>query len=300
MPLRLPPLNTLRIFEAAGRRRSFKNAAIELGVTPSAVSHGIQTLEDWLGTPLFHRGPRGLSLTSAGENFLPKVRESLSLIADAAEHVPGRKATGTLSVSVAPTFASRWLIPRLAKFRLQLPEISISLDTSRHYVEFPLDGYDLAIRMAPADRAGPDWIQLFHESLVPVCAPQLARAIKDASWPQVMQKVRLIHVSQASEDWDFWLGTQGFVALSDEGNLHIDTIHGSIEAAIEGLGMALGRRPLIDQDLAHGRLVSMGPELAASTSYWLVGLSEAFDRPEVKSFREWVAAELLPDTELRR
>ncbi len=292
MPLRLPPLNTLRLFEAAGRHRSFKNAATELGVTPSAVSHGIQTLEDWLGTPLFHRGSRGLLLTPAGENFLPKVRESLTLIANAADHVPGRKATGTLSISVAPTFAARWLIPRLPVFQRRSPETTISLDTSRHYVEFPLDGHDLAIRMAIAEHAGPEWILLVRESLVPVCAPEVAEALECADWPDVLQEVRRIHVSQASEDWDFWLGAQGFVAQDDTGGVHIDTVHGSIEAAVAGLGVALGRRPLIDQDIAKGRLAAVGPEIEGSTSYWLVGLSGDFERPEIKAFRGWILSEL--------
>ena len=204
------------------------------------------------------------------------MRESLTLIANAADHVPGRKATGTLSISVAPTFASRWLIPRLPAFRRQLPETTISLDTSRHYVELPLDGHDLAIRMALAEHAGPEWILLVRERLVPVCTPAVAEALESAEWPDLLQGVRLVHVSQASEDWDFWLGAQGFVAQDDVGDVHIDTVHGSIEAAVAGLGVALGRRPLIDQDIEQGRLVTVGPEIEGSTSYWLVGLSGDF------------------------
>src|SRR3546814_15862180 len=123
MPLRLPPLNTLRLFEAAGRHKSFKNAAEELHLTPSAVSHGIQTLEDWLGTPLFHRGARGLSLTPTGHAFLPYVREALTLLANASERVPGQSATGDLPVSVAPTFASPRLPPQPGQSHAQPPPI---------------------------------------------------------------------------------------------------------------------------------------------------------------------------------
>src|SRR3546814_846893 len=187
MPLRLPPLNTLRLFEAAGRHKSFKNAAEELHVTPSAVSHGIQTLEDWLGTPLFHRGARGLSLTPTGDAFLPYVREALTLLANASERVPGRRATGALAVSVAPTFASRWLIPKLGKFQAEHPDIAITLNTSRNHVQFPLDGQDLAIRMARKEQAGSDWIHLVRETLVPVCSPDLSRSHPGLGWPALLQ-----------------------------------------------------------------------------------------------------------------
>jgi len=291
MPLKLPPLNTLRLFEAAARHRSFKNAAAELHLTPSAVSHGLQTLEDWLGTPLFSRGARGLALTPAAEAFLPQVREALVLLANASDRVPGRKATGTLSVSVAPTFASRWLLPRLPRFLAVHAGIDITLDTSTGYVEFPLDGIDLAIRMARAERSRPDWTHLMDETLVPVCSPALAQA-GAGDWPGILRRLPLIHVTRATEDWDVWLGRQGQEAPGLPGALFVDTIQLAIDAAVRGLGLALGRRPLVDDDIATGRLVTAGPEAAGSTGYWLVGGGAAYERPEIARFRKWLLAEI--------
>lgn len=291
MPLRLPPLNTLRLFEDAGRHKSFKRAAEELHVTPSVVSHGIQTLEDWLGTPLFHRGSRGLSLTAAGSAFLPQVRDALTGLAEATARVPGRKATGALSLSVAPTFASRWLVPRLAAFRARHPRIAITLDTSRQYVDFPIDGRDLAVRMARAENAAPDWMHLIRERFVPVCSPAVASAVEGAGWPDLLTRAPLIHLTTVSEDWDVWLGGQGLTAPEDGESLNVDTLQAAIEAAVHGLGIALGRRPLVDEEVAQGRLLAVGPESPGTTSYWLVGLESAFERPEVAAFRRWILAE---------
>jgi DNA-binding transcriptional LysR family regulator len=147
MAFRLPPLSTLRIFEAAGRLLSFREAAEQLHVTPSAISHGIQLLEDWLGVALFVRGSRGLTLTEAGNAYYPYVSEALSLLVRGTDGIPGRAPRNALSISSAPTFAHSWLIPRLDDFRARHPDISIVIDTEHRHVEFPLDGVDLAIRM---------------------------------------------------------------------------------------------------------------------------------------------------------
>jgi len=131
MAFRLPPLSSLRVFEAAARHNSFRKAADELNLTASAVSHGIQTLESWLGVELFHRQARGLRLTGAGEVYAPLVNQALSVLAKATEQLPGRKATGRLSVSSAPTFANKILLPRLEKFAARFPDIRVTIDTSQ-------------------------------------------------------------------------------------------------------------------------------------------------------------------------
>src|SRR5271170_1294517 len=130
MAFRLPPLSSLRVFEAAARHNSFQKAAGELNLTASAISHGIQTLENWLGVELFHRETRGLRLTGAGEIYAPLVNQALNILANATDQLPGRKATGTLSVSSAPTFANKILLPRLDKFAAQFPDIRVTIDTS--------------------------------------------------------------------------------------------------------------------------------------------------------------------------
>ena len=135
MAFRLPPLSSLRVFEAAARHNSFRKAADELNLTASAVSHGIQTLENWLGVELFYRETRGLRLTGAGEIYAPLVNQALSVLAKATDRLPGRKATGTLSVSSAPTFANKILLPRLGKFIAQFPDIRVTIDTSQGVVD---------------------------------------------------------------------------------------------------------------------------------------------------------------------
>src|SRR5579885_1397960 len=146
MRRRLPPLNSLRLFEAAARLLSFKNAAEELLLTPSAVSHGIQTLEDWLGVPLFVRTARGLVLSDSGRDYYPIVTQALDLLSQGSGRIMSRNGQGVLAVSAAPTFAARWLLPRLQRFRELHPEIRVIIDTSQERTELSEAGADLAIR----------------------------------------------------------------------------------------------------------------------------------------------------------
>ena len=205
MPLRLPPLPSLRFFEAAGRHLSFKLAAAELNVTPSAVSHGIVGLEQVLGVELFIRHPRRLSLTQAGAEYLPYVSEALSLIAIGTQHLPNNRANRMIAVSCAPTLALRWLLPRLGDFNQQWPAISVAIDTSQRHVGFPVDGFDFAIRMSRAPVAGTAWTRLFGEQLVPVCSPAYRDALLDPVGNIDLRRATLIHVTAASEDWQAWL-----------------------------------------------------------------------------------------------
>lgn len=293
MGFRLPPVNTLRLFEAAARLGSFKLAADEIHITPSAISHGIQTLENWLGTELFHRGPRGLTLTPAGEAYAPEVQAALSILATATERLPGRRATGALSVSSAPTFANRWLLPRLSRFTELYPDIRVTIDTSRHYVDFPTAGIDLAIRRGTAPKSGESWTQLVPEMVVPVCSPSLRQSISVDDEVELLGHAPLIHVTTVREDWRSWFEARGIAPPSNERAIRVDTIQLAAEGAMRGLGIALGRKPLIDEYLVQGCLLEIaGPAIPADTSYWLVGTQLAFDRPETKLFRAWILQEL--------
>src|SRR5262249_11426792 len=292
MSPRLPPLNGLRLFEAAARQGSFKRAAEELHVTPSAVSHAVQALEEWLGSELFHRGARGLTLTPAGSQFAASVGAAIALIAAATERLPGRRATGMLSVSSAPTFATRWLLPRLPRFAEQYPDIQVSIDTSLRHVELPLDGIDLAIRMAREAKPNGTWIRLIAESLVPVCSPSVRARLGDRLL-EIFSDVPLIHVTSVSENWAEWFRGAGIDPPDLKRGLRVDTIQMSLEAAAQGLGIALGRKPLIDDALAQGDLVEAGgPVVPGAMSYWLVGAESTFERPEIKLFRSWLLSEL--------
>jgi DNA-binding transcriptional LysR family regulator len=291
MPLRLPPLPALRFFEAAGRHQSFKLAAAELNVTPSAVSHGIVGLEQALGVELFVREPRGLSLTATGVDYLSYVSEAFSLIAIGTQRLPNHRADRPIALSCAPTFASRWLLPRLAGFRARWPSVNVSVDTSHRQVGFPVDGFDFAIRLSRAPVAGAAWTRLFGERFVPVCSATYLDTLRDGDtidW----RRATLIHVNAASEDWQSWLEATGVEGIDPANGLRVDTIQLAFEAATMGLGIALGRRPLVDSDLARGALVEVcSPTIASAGAYWLVSAENVERRPELFDFKRWLIGE---------
>lgn len=293
MAFRLPPLSSLRVFEAAARHKSFRKAADELNLTASAVSHGIQTLENWLGVELFSRQSRGLRLTGAGEAYAPLVNQALSGLAKATEQLPGRKATGTLSLSSAPTFANKILLPRLVRFAARFPDIGVTIDTSLRPVDLTLDDFDVAIRFSSTKKPAPNWTLLAAETLMPVCSPRLKQqfGVLDAT---LLSRAPLIHVTSVSADWNHWFRASGMaVPASIESGLRVDTVQMAFDAAQRGLGIALGRRPLVDDDIASGRLTALVEETVASDSfYWLVTSPTDFQKPEVKLFREWLLSEL--------
>ncbi|WP_044563707.1 transcriptional regulator GcvA [Azospirillum sp. B4] len=294
MSYRLPPLNTLRLFEAAGRHLSFKQAAAELNLTPSAVSHALQSLEDWLGAPLFVRGHRSLTLTETGGAYLPQVRDALERLATATAALPGRAPSGRLAVSVAPSFGLRWLVPRLSRFRDRHPDITLSLDTSHRPVAFPRDGVDAAIRMRQdgEEDGGTDLFAtpLVREALVPVCAPGLVAAVKT---PADLAAHSLLHVDSVREEWAAWAALSGIDPSDLMAGPRFDTVHMALEAAANGLGIAMGRLPLVQADLTAGRLVAvLGPPHTIRTGYWLITSRATRNRPEVVAFRAWITAEL--------
>ena len=292
MPLRLPPLSSLRFFEAAGRHQSFKLAAAELNVTPSAVSHGIVGLEQALGIELFIREPRGLSLTPAGADYLPYVSEALSLIAIGTQRLPGDGTNRAIALSCAPSFASRWLLPRLHGFSDRWPHISVTVDTSRRQAGFPVDGFDFAIRRSQVPVGELVWTRLLGEQLVPVCTPAYRTTLIDAEGNIDLRRATLLHVTTASEDWRAWLDARGIDDIEVKGGLRFDTIQLAFEAAIAGLGVALGRKPLVDHDLATAALVEISPDaVAAETAYWLVSSEEADRRSDLRDFKRWLIGE---------
>jgi LysR family glycine cleavage system transcriptional activator len=290
MPIPLPPLPSLRLFEAAARHESFRKAAEELGLTASAVSHGVDSLEKWLGVELFRRRPRGVTLTPAGRHLLPYVSEGLSMIALGAQRLPGRRAERRVVLSVAPSFAQLFLVPRLPRFRALHPGIRISIDTSHRQALFPMEGVDLSIRMGKGAWPGVKSDLLFRERLVPIVSPAyLASASRNGTidWP----KATYLRVSSVEYDWNAWIeGAQAKVEVVDD--LHFDTTMLASEAASAGLGIAIGRMPLVVPDLNAGRLVKADARIVdIETGYWLVGPSGQETRPAIQSFRKWLLDE---------
>lgn len=291
MALTLPPLASLRIFEATARLRSFRQAAEELNLTPSAVSHGIEVLEAWLGTALFRRAGRGIHLTAAGEEFLPHVTDGLTLIAMGARRVSPLEGERRIHVSAAPTFAAQWLLPRLSGFLAARPGLQLVLDTAHHHARFSLEGIDVAIRMGSGPSPGTSAELLFREALQPVASPAYRAEILDEDGRVRWCRARLVHLTSVQHDWARWFDSQG-IAPAAADHLHVDTTQLAFGAAAAGLGLALARLPLAAPQLAEGSLVPIGyPALAIETGYWLTVPAGPETRSDVTAFAGWVRRE---------
>lgn len=283
MAFRLPPLNAIRLFEAAGRHESIKRAAEELALTPGAVSHGVQTLEQWLGAPLFARRTRALELTAAGRALLAETTPILRDLAAATAAVPGRRPRGALAISASPSFGLRWLMPRLAGFTAANPDLAVTIDTDYRAVDLLATGTDLAIRRSAGPRPGGRWIRLLREQVMPVCAQALR-----AAHPNPLATAPRLSATTVQEDWSQW-------PAPDPGrapDIRVDSMHMAIEAAVQGLGVALGHAPMVNDELASGRLIALQPPRPGAMSYWLVSGGDTFERPEVRRFRRWLLQEL--------
>lgn len=299
MPLQLPPLASLRIFDAAARLGSFRKAAEELGLTPSAVSHGVTALESWLGTKLFHRDGRGTGLTEAGDAFRPYVADALSMIAIGARRISPLQEARRVSMSVAPTFASRWLMPRLPGFQAEHPEVTLRIDTSYTQVLFPHEDVDLAVRMAAAPPPNVRSVLLFSETLLPVAKPEYLQSISAADGSLQWEKATLIHLGTVSLDWEHWLDQQQ-LEVQPLGHVVLDTMRLTMEAAVAGLGVTLAREPLCTPEIEQGAVVPLGfAPLPIESGYWLTFPAGEEPRRDVLAFLRWLCAEAGRSDELR-
>ncbi|MGY4155491.1 LysR family glycine cleavage system transcriptional activator [Bradyrhizobium sp. USDA 4461] len=290
MKYRLPPLNSLRLFEASARLHSFKSAADELALTPSAVSHGVMSLEEWLGVPLFDRTPKGLVLSRAGERFYPAVCQALELLSRSSAEINRWGDGDQLIVTAAPTFAARWLLPRLREFRANNPIIKVLLDTATTHSDVANGEVDLAIRLGRGEWPGLFAELLMDQLLVPVCNPRLASQMEQLD---LIDRATLIHVDTASVDWEAWVRLTGRPDIDVSKGLHFDTLEMAFQAAAEGLGVALGRKPLVDPELSSGRLVEIwNAPVPSDMGYWLVCSEKNERRKPVRLFREWIKAEI--------
>ena len=286
---RLPPLSALRPFEAAARLESFSRAAEELHLTHGAVSHQVRALEEHLGTPLFARHGKRVSLTAAGRRFAERVRDALEEIGRAADAARTRNDR-RLSVSVLPSYASRWLMPRLIRFMDRHPGLDVSVNASINLVNFAADEVDIAIRFGRGPWPPLACEMFLEDEYFPVASPKtkgLPRTPEDLLSPGV----RIIR-----EDRDYW-GTWFKAAGVDfedrvRGPLFNDSTY-SLQAAARGEGIALARRSIVEEDLERGvlkRLFSLS--VPSYERYWFVAPKESFEAPNVRAFREWVKEEL--------
>lgn len=294
---RLPPMPALRAFEAAAQLLSFKEAARQLHRTPSAISHQIRGLERELGTALFQRDPRGLRLTEAGRAYLAVVHDSLGELAEATARLQRAGGEGPLSISLFPSFAVRWLIPRLNDFRDACPGIEIELVSSVRQVDFDSGAIDAAIRFGDGDWPGLRCDPLMVEERFPVCAPALAAG---AAGPPAMREPAdladrvLLHNGAHPGEWAQWLAEAGVEGIDAARGPVFDASNEVLAAAANGMGVALGRTPLVETDLEAGRLVvPFEVRVRTPGCYWLVAPEAAADDAALAAFRTWLQARLI-------
>ncbi len=294
--MRLPSLSGLRAFEAAARHLSFKAAAAELSVTPTAISHRIRRLEEELGCALFHRRTRAVALSTAGELLLPDVRDAFQGLERAAAKLRDADGRGVLTVSTVASFAVKWLVPRLGDFQDRNPGIDVRISTNMALSKFRDDGVDLAIRYGRGAWPGVRTDLLFREESFPVAAPALLSGRAPLNGPADLSRHSLLHVSLYPDDWRRWLTMAGYADLEAAGNQTFDDTMVVLQAAINGLGVALGRHAYVNADIAAGRLVKLfDMALPQETAFYVVSPSATQDQPKVAAFRDWILAQNTPE-----
>jgi LysR family glycine cleavage system transcriptional activator len=291
MARRLPPLNSLRAFEAAARHLSFTRAAEELHVTQAAISHQVKGLEEHLGRKLFRRLNRSLLLSDDGQAYLPSVSKAFELLNDATRDLLTKQTPGPLTVSALPSFAARWLVPRLGRFRQQWPDIDLRIDPSAVLSNFNNGDVDVGIRYGGGKYPGlhSDW--LMAEDIFPVCSPALLEGSRGLREPQDLEHQVLLH-DDGHGDWRTWLLAAG-VERVDPARGPIFTDSGMlIQAAMAGQGVALARGVLAADELAAGRLVRpFTLSLPTEYAYYFVCPADTVEQPKIAAFRQWLLAE---------
>lgn len=286
-----PSMRSLLAFEAAARHSSVLRAAEELNVTPGAVSRQVQALERLLGVELFRRGHRQLTLTRPGEEFLALVRPPLQGIGAAIRRVRRARDRATVSVCAYPTFAIRWFIPRWSRFYDRHPGIDVRLTTSLSPVAFEQDGYDMAIQVMGDGGPAPAFAahRLVDVETTPVCTPQMAAQLRD---PADLRSVVLIHSDPRPQDWPRWLESVGAPAVDAGRGPRFESLNLAFQAAIEGLGVAMGIASLVEADVAEGRLALPFPALSrVGKPMRLVYPADRLRHEPVRIFRDWLLAE---------
>jgi LysR family glycine cleavage system transcriptional activator len=293
---RLPPLNALRAFEAAARHLNFSRAADELSVTPGAVSQQIQNLEDYVGVALFKRTPKGLLLTDPAQIALPALREAFDRLAEAASMLTAAVDGRRLTVTVPPSFASKWLLPRLGAFEALHPEVDVWVSAGMELTDFASGEVDLAIRYGAGRYPGLEVIRLMQETVIPVASPELLAGQPLEQLGDLANHV-LLHdgspdADESCPDWTMWLAARGVKGVDGARGPRFNQSSLVIEAAVGGRGVALAKRTLAQADLDAGRLVApFQIATAVDFAYYLVHPKTKGRLPQVKAFITWITAE---------
>ena len=311
MTVRLPPLNALKAFESAARHLSLKRAAQELNVTPAAISHQVKALEEYIGAPLFHRLNRGLELTPAAREALPKLSEGFDSLAQAVARLRPQPASGPVTVSVAPSFAARWLMPRLHRFFAAQPDIDVRITArtrllnkpgqdnaaERATVENWLEESDVAVLYGHGDYPGYRVDRLFALTLAPICSPRLLQGEYPLQRPQDLQFHTLVHDDTGTlydgiAFWDVWLRAAGVDGVDTSRGSHFGQPELALDAAGDALGVVATLPVLAAAELVSGKLIlPFDLRVPLQSAYYLVCPERSAQRFAVAAFRDWLLGE---------
>jgi LysR family transcriptional regulator, glycine cleavage system transcriptional activator len=297
-----PPLNALRAFEAAARRLSFTKAAEDLDVTPGAISQQIKILEDFVGQPLFRRLGRAVELTDSARIAMPLLRDAFERVDDAVRQMRLPLRRERVSVSAAPSFASKWLVPRMDKFQAANPAVQVWVAADMNLVDFAYADVDVAIRYGPGFYEGVVSEKLMTEEVLPVCSPALLADGKPLRTPQDLVGHTLLHdtgtdIDPSCPDWSMWLAARGITGADTNQGLRFNQSAMVIDAAASGRGIALAKRAIAAADLQSGRLIApfAGEGDKVGFAYWIVRPKGRTMTPALKSFLDWLKEEATGD-----
>jgi LysR family glycine cleavage system transcriptional activator len=286
---RLPPLNAVRAFEAVARHGSVTRAAAELAVTQGAVSRHVGALEHWLGAKLFVRTQRGVALTPKGTTYFRSLRAALDQIDHATRHVQQAADDNLLRLKLPPTFAIRWLVPRLAQFHALHPGIDVQITTSHDRGDFDREDVDACIHSEQEPPVGPGYRRLVGTVLLPVCSPGLLRRGRPLAAPADLANHVLLCSLNRPHDWPAWLAATGTPGIDGNSGLKFENAALAYQAAIDELGVMIAQRALVEDDLTAGRLVAPIPlQVRVPGGYYLSYPADRPRSPRLAAFEDWI------------
>ena len=298
----LPPLDLLRGFESAARHLSFTRAGAELFLTQSAVSRQIQALEEFVAVPLFERRHKALALTEAGQAYYRTVALALDQVREATRRLRESRTGHVLTVTTTVSFASIWLVPRLARFRREQPRVDVRIAATHEIVDMDREGIDIAIRDCPQNQVPPGATHLVGEHLVVVCSPGYAKEAKahkrSLTKLEDLRHHALLNLHDPTGRWPWlswaaWFEARGIEDFVPQSTLTLDQYDQVIQAALHGQGIALGRMTLVDQYIRDKRLVPLfGQAQRVGRAFHALFAKGAQARPEVRQFVDWLQREL--------
>jgi LysR family transcriptional regulator, glycine cleavage system transcriptional activator len=279
----------MRVFECAARHLNLRRAAVELCVTPGAVSQQIRNLEASLGVALFERFPKGMRLTPSGQQLYPVVVRAMRSLGDAVERL--RSPRQVVQVTVAPTLCTRWVVPRLGRFYERYPDIEVRIDASTTVADLPNETFDVAVRYARGPIGNLHYAPMFADEVVPVCTAVVAERLE--SGPHALCRAKLLCWS-THDHWPAWISARRLGSYDQFDRVYFSHLMLALDAALAGQGVALSSLRLVEHDLQQRRLVCIfGEPVPTGFSYFIAARAEAMMLPHVRAFAEWMLAEAL-------